>query len=332
VLLALALAAILAACSVSPSPAASLPGPIATPTSGAPSSPPAPTAPAFPVTVTDDEARPVTLSAPPRAIVALTPAATEIVYALGAGDRLVGKVEDFSVYPPAAAAVPDVAKFGSVDVERIVALKSDLVIAGGNQFNPPADIERLRGLGIPVLVIYAPDLRTAFADIELIGRAVARPDEARRLTDGLRSAFAQVETAVRGLARPRVFYEIDATNGYFGPAPDYFGVEMIRSAGGDPLTSGTPGVFQIPEERIVAFDPEVILLGDAAYGVSPEQVAARPAWAGLTAVRRGAIRPVDDVIITRPGPRLGDGLVSLARAIHPDANLPGASPLATARP
>jgi iron complex transport system substrate-binding protein len=335
-LLWLLLAAVLAGCSAisAPSwtvaPVASTP-PASPAASGSPSTSAAPTAAPSPTawaTLTDDEGRQVTLRNEPRAIVSLTPAATETLFALGAGDRVVGKVEDFAGYPPAAAAVPDVAKFGSVDVERIVALKADLVIAGGNQFNPPAEIDRLRTLGIPVVVVYAPDLRTALADIELIGAAVGRSAEATRIVGDLRSTLSRVEAAVRGLARPRVFYELDATNGYFGPAPDYFGVEMIRLAGGDPLTSGTPGAFQIPEERIIAFDPEIILLGDAAYGVTAQQVAARSAWGGLTAVRTGAIRPVDDIIITRPGPRLGEGLLALARAIHPGASLPEAIPSA----
>jgi iron complex transport system substrate-binding protein len=278
-------------------------------------------APTFPVTLTDDENNRVTIPAPPRAIVSLTPAATEILYAIGLGDRLVGKVEDLSLYPPAAAGVPDVAKFGSVDIERIVALKADLVIAGGNQFNPPAEVARLRGLGVPVVVVYGPNLKAALADIELIGQAVGRQGSAGDLVAALRARFDQVQAATGGLTRPRVYYELDAYSGFFGPAPDYFGTEMIQLAGGNPLTSGTPGAFQIPEERIIAFDPEIILLGDAAYGVTPEQVAGRPGWAGLTAVRAGAVRPVDDVIITRPGPRLGDGLVALARAIHPDAGL-----------
>jgi iron complex transport system substrate-binding protein len=200
------------------------------------------------------------------------------------------------------------------------------VIAGGSDFNPPADVARLRALGIPVVTVYGPSLATALADIELIGKAVGRATEGAALAGDLRATFARVQEAVRGLATPRVYYELDASNGYWGPAPDYFGVEMIQLAGGTPLTSGTPGAFQIPEEKIIAFDPEVILLGDAAYGVTADQVAARGPWSGLTAVRTRAIRPVDDVVVTRPGPRLGLGLAELARAIHPSVVLPTAQP------
>jgi len=119
-----------------------------------------------------------------------------------------------------------------------------------------------------------------------------------------------------------VFYELDATGAIYGPADDSFLAEMIELAGGDAITTGSPDLYEIPLERLIEADPEVILLGDAAYGVTKEAVAARAGWEVMTAVREGAIRPTDDVIITRPGPRLADGLRSLALAIHPGLELP----------
>jgi iron complex transport system substrate-binding protein len=325
-ILLLGLAVTLSACgssgaspSVGPASAAATASPTMTPTES-----PSPVA-AFPVTLTDDEGTSVTIPAEPEQIVTLTNAATETMFELGLGDRVVGKVEDFTVYPPEAAAVPDVAKFGSVDVEQIVAAGTDLVIAGGSNFNPPESIAKLRQLGIPTVVIFAEDMPGALADIELMGTAVGRPEEAAAITADIQGAIDEVTAATAALDEPRVFYELDASNGYFGPAPDYFGTEMIEIAGGDPLTSGTDGVYQIEPEKILEFDPQVVLLGDAAYGVTPEQVAARPGWDVLSAVKDGAIRPIDDIIVTRPGPRLGDGLRTLALAIHPDLALPGAS-------
>lgn len=293
---------------------------------------PATSAASFPMTLTDDEGTQVELAEEPAKIVSLTPATTETLFALGAGDRIVGKVEDFSVYPPEAAAIPDVAKYGEVDVEKIVNLDVDLVIAGGNSFNPPDKIAQLRALDVPVLVIYAPDIETVFADIELTGTAVGKAAEAKDLTTSMRAGFDQVEAAMRGLPKPRVFYELDASNGFFGPAPDYFGTEMIELAGGDPLTSGAAGVFQIPAERIIDFDPQVILLGDAAYGVTPEAVGARPGWDVLSAVKSGEIRPIDDVVVTRPGPRLLLGLWTLAEAINPELELGPVPSLPVAAP
>ena len=333
VLVGLLLAVMLAACSAAPAatltPAPATPVPSAAPATAAPTVAPrtAPTeAPLFPVELTDDEDGSATIAAEPTKIVSLTPAVTETLFELGVGDRLVGKVEDFTPYPEAAAAIPDVAKFGSVDVEKIVALGADLVIAGGNNFNPPESIKQLRDLGVPVLVVFAPDIAGAAKDIELIGRAVGRPDEAAAVNASIQQAFDDVAAATAGQTPVRTYYELDASSGYFGPAPDYFGTEMITVAGGEPLTSGTNGVYQIGAEQILAFDPEVILLGDAAYGVTPEQVAARPGWDTLTAVKNGDVRPIDDVLVTRPGPRLAEGIRALAVAINPDLVLPSPAP------
>ncbi|HVL52769.1 MAG TPA: ABC transporter substrate-binding protein, partial [Vitreimonas sp.] len=281
-----------------------------------------PTAVLYPLILADDEGTEVTIPAEPTRIVSLTPATTEILFAIGAGDRVIATT-DFDDYPPEAVDLPDVASYSAVDVEKIVGLEADLVIAGGNHFNDPQAIERLRALGIPVLVTYAPDVETVLADIELIGRAVNREEEASELTEAMRDGFAAVAEATAGLGRPRVFYELDATQEIYTAADDSFLEEMIHLAGGDPITTGSASDFSIPLERLVEADPEIIVLGDAAYGVTAESVAARPGWSGMTAVREGAIRPVDDIVVTRPGPRLVEGLRQLAEAIHPDAVLPG---------
>ena len=128
------------------------------------------------------------------------------------------------------------------------------------------------------------------------------------------------EAAAAGTT-PRVFYELDATSEIFAPAPDSFLADMIVRAGGEPITTGDPALWSIPLEELVVADPEVIVLGDANYGTCPDAVAARPGWEGMTAVGNGDVRPVDDVPITRPGPRLAQGLASLARAIHPELEL-----------
>jgi cobalamin transport system substrate-binding protein len=287
---------------------------------------------AFPATLTDDEGTSVTLKAEPRKIVSLTPAETEVLFALGVGDRVVGKVEDLSVYPPAAAAIPDVAKFGSVDVEKIVALGADLVIAGGNSFNPPDKIAQLRQLGVPVLVVYAPDVAGVLHDIQLTGAAVGKATAAIDLTTSMQAAFDQVSAAVLGMPRPRVFYELDATQKIYTAADKSFLAEMIALAGGTPITTGSTTNFEIALEKLVTADPELILLGDAAYGTTADEVKARNGWAVMTAVKTGAIRPIDDIVVSRPGPRLVDGLRALALAIHPDAAVPSPQPEPTPTP
>lgn len=297
----------------------------------APSASPSPVA-AFPATLVDDEGTTVEIAAEPQKIVSLTPAVTETLFALGVGDRVVGKVEDFTPYPPEVTSIPDVAKFGEVDVEKIVALGADLVVAGGNNFNPPDKIAQLRSLGVPVLVLYAPTVEGVLRDIELTGDAVGRGAEARDLTASMTAAFDQVAAAVAGRPQPRVFYELDATQKIYTAADSSFLAEMIVLAGGSPITTGSTTNFEISLEKLIEADPELILLGDAAYGTTADVVKARPGWDVMTAVRNGAIVAVDDVIISRPGPRLVDGLRALARAIHPEAAVPepaAASPVAS---
>lgn len=338
ILLSLAVCAMLAACSAgapSPSPtsepSAGPPSASASPTASASPSPtasalPSPAA-AFPLTLTDDEGTLVELAAEPQRIVSLTPATTEILFRLGAGPRVVATT-DFDDYPPEAVALPDVASYTAVDVEKIVGLETDLVIAGGNFFNDPAAIAQLRELGVPVLVTYAPDIATVLHDIELVGQAVGLADEARDLTAAMQADFDQVAAATADLPRPRVFYELDATTDIYTAADDSFIAEMIELAGGEPITTGSTTDFAISIEQLVAADPEVIVLGDAVYGVTAEAVAARPGWDVMTAVKDGQIRGVNDLVVTRPGPRLVEGLRELALAIHPEAAIPSPAPVA----
>jgi iron complex transport system substrate-binding protein len=223
--------------------------------------------------------------------------------------------------------LPDVASYTSVDVEMIVGLEADLVIAGGNFFNPPEAIARLRSLHVPVVVVYAPNLAAVLGDVELIGAAVGLSDAAAEMAGTMQAGFDAVADATASLASPRTFYELDATSAIYTAADGSFVEEMIRLAGGDPITTGSTTDFAIPLEKLIEADPELILLGDAAYGVTPEQVAERTGWKVMTAVKNGAIRPVNDLIITRPGPRLVQGLRELALAIHPDLVLPSAAPI-----
>ena len=283
----------------------------------------------FPLTLTDDEGTAVQLAAQPHKIVSLTPAETEVLYAIGAGDEVVGKVEDVAKYPPAADKVPVVATFSGVDVEKIVGLGTDLVIAGGNGGTPPDAIAKLRSLKIPVLVVYAPDVDTVYHDIQLTGDAVGEPANAATVVSGIKEQFAAVADATAAAAKPRVFYETGDQPAIYGIADDSVYAQMIALAGGTPVTTGSATNWEMSTEKLVAADPELIILGDSAYGVTPDAVAKRAGWAGLTAVKDHAITGIDDIVVTRPGPRLGQGLQLLVGAIHPELHLSFPSPAAS---
>jgi iron complex transport system substrate-binding protein len=308
----LALSAVLAACA---------PAPGAGSASASAASPSAATAvTSYPLTLTDDAGRDVTLAADPERIVSLAPSNTEIACALDACDELVG-VTDFDDYPPEVSEVEQVVIFAQVDVEKVVAAEPGLVLAAGNELTPTAVIDQLTEAGLTVLVLYPESLDEVYGDIELVGQALDAQPAARELVDTMQSRVAAVEEAVTGADRPRTFYEVSIFEGTIYTAGEgSFIASLIETAGGDAIT-GDPRSTSIAIEDLVAADPELILLGDAAYDatVTPASVAARPGWSDMTAVREGRIVPMlDDVLITRPGPRIVEGLEALARAIHPD--------------
>ena len=252
----------------------------------------------YPLALVDDDGTTVTIPAEPRKIVSLTPATTEILFALGAGDRVVAKVEDPANYPPEAGEIPVVGRFNGVDVEKIVGLDADLVIAGGSNGTPTEAIQKLRSLKIPVLVVYADDADAVFKDIELTGTAVGASDAARDMAASMRAGFDQIASATASLDKPRVFYETGDDPSIFGVADKSFVASMIELAGAQPLTTGSSTNWEMSIERLVDRDPEIIVLGDAAYGVTPDAVKARPGWSGLTAVKRGLL-----LLFGHAGPR-----------------------------
>jgi iron complex transport system substrate-binding protein len=278
------------------------------------------------VTVTDDAGREVTLADEPQRIVSLAPSNTEIVCALDACDRLVGVPEFREGYPPdvldTIAELPVVVTFGPIDRERVVATEPDLVLAAGNELTPSDDVRALEELGIPVLVLYPESLDEVQADVELVGEVIGRTDAAAEVVAEMDQRTEAVGEAVAGDPRPRTFYEVSIFEGTIYTAGEgSFLASLVDIAGGEPIT-GDAVSTAISLEELVAADPELILLGDATYDptITPQSVAARPGWEAMTAVREGRVLVVaDDILITRPGPRIVDGLESLARLIHPDA-------------
>ena len=304
----------------------------APPSQAAPSVAVSPTAISYPLDLVDDEGTPVTIPAAPTKIVSLTPATTETLFAIGAGAKVVGRT-DSDDYPAQAASVPVVVTLGVIDVEKIVGLGADLVVAGGNGFNSPDSIAKLRSLGIPVVVVYAPTVDGVLADIRLVGLAAGAPDPANALADSMETQIQAINAITDSVEPPTVFYEIDASSKIYTAADQSFLAEMITIAGGIPVTTGSTTNYEISLEQLIDADPSIILLGDAAYGVTADQVKARPGWGTIAAVTANKILPVDDTVITRPGPRLVQGLLDLLRAIHPDIDLgpleSGAGPTAS---
>jgi len=272
----------------------------------------------FPLTLTDGLGRKVEFSAAPQRIVSLTPSGTEVLFAVGAGSQVVGR-DTFSDYPDAAKSVTDIGgSMGKYDSEAIVNLKPDLVLAGG--INPQELVSSLENLGLKVYFLANPlTLENMYANLELVGKVTGHLDSATTLVTSLNERVATVDAKLAGVTeKPLVYYELDATPYTAGPGT--FIDLLIQRAGGTNFGSSMSSAWaQISLEQLVVADPAMIILGDAAYGESATTVAARQGWSALTAVKDGKIFSFDDNLVSRPGPRLVDGLEQLARLIHPEA-------------
>lgn len=276
---------------------------------------------AAPMIFQDGLGRSVSFTPPAQRIISLAPSNTEILFALGAGSQVIGR-DEFSDYPEAATSLPVVGgSMGKYNLEEIVRLQPDLVLAAA--INTPEQVKALEDLGLTVYYLANPnDLDELNANLQLIGRFTGREKEAGQLVASLQQRVAAVEKTLENVsARPKVFYELDATDPAkpWTAGPGTFITTLIDMAGGESIGAGLPSQWaQISQEELLLQNPDIILLGDAAYGVTPEQVASRPGWETLKAVKNQQVYPFDDDLVSRPGPRLVDGLVALAKIIHPD--------------
>jgi len=269
------------------------------------------------ITAVDDASRTVYIEQTPQRVVSLAPSITEILFAIGLGDKVVG-VTDHCDYPDAAKAKPKVGGYFTTSLEEILDKYPDLILTDG--YDPV--MQQLEGLDIPVLVLQPNDIDGIFKDINLVGRVMNREGEAARLVDSLQQRLEKVaEIKAGATGSPSVFYEIDATDPTkpWTAGPGSFADILISLAGGSNIVTGGGSWLQLSLEELLSADPDIIILGDYPY-VTPEQVEERSGvWQDLTAVQLGKVYAVSDPSLTsRPGPRIIDGLEEIARMIHPE--------------
>ena len=274
---------------------------------------------AAPLTVVDDTGRSVILRGPPKRLLSLTPSSTEILFALGAEDRIVA-VDQWSDYPPAAKVKPRIPPL-SPSLEQIVRLSPDLILSTHGGAEPLLSLERH---GIVVLILEPKTFDGVYQNILLIGRIVDAEERAERLVRAMRQRAAVVLAKVRDAPRPRVFIELDAIdpNRPFTAGPGSFIDALIRLAGGENVAALSRIAWpQFSLEELLRADPDMIILGNALVPMNPQTpdlVGRRPGWKRLRAVRLGAIYPIETEVVSRPGPRVVEGLELLARLFHPD--------------
>jgi iron complex transport system substrate-binding protein len=274
-----------------------------------------------PITLVDGYGREVTLEQPAQQIVSLAPSITEILFAIGAGDQVIGR-DDFSNYPEAAVSLPSIGgNFGELNTEAIVALQPDLVLAA--ELTTQEQVQALQDLGLTVFLLANPvEMEGMYDMLGIAAQLTGRETETEALVASLQERVAAVEETISSAeTTPVVFYELDSTDpsAPWTAGPGTFIDTLITMAGGDNLGASFEGAWvQVSSEELLSKNPEIIVLGDAIWGVTVESVEARAGWEGIAAVQNGQIFPFNDDLASRPGPRLVDGLEELAKLIHPE--------------
>ena len=275
-----------------------------------------------PMSQPDGLGRPALTNEPALRIVSVSPSNTEILFALGAAPQLVGR-DSFSDYPAEAKNVADVGGgIMPLNAELIVSVKPDLILA--SPITPPEQLADLANLGLNVQVIPNPtSFEELYGNLRSVATLTGHEAEAEALVASLKRRVDAVTQQVAGAAqKPLVYYELDATDvaAPYTSGPGTFVDLLIKSAGGVNFGAALSGEWvQVSVEALLARQPDVIVLGDYTYGgVTPEQVRARAGWDALMAVQHNAVFTFDDNLVSRPGPRLVDGLEAMAKLLHPD--------------
>jgi iron complex transport system substrate-binding protein len=261
----------------------------------------------------DDFGDPIAAAAPPRRIVSLNPTTTELLYAIGAGSRLVGRTT-WDLYPSEVRTVPDLGPGLRPNVEAVIAAKPDLVVLYASEDNRDA-ARRLRAAGVRV-VAYRVDRIADFARVtRALGQLTGDTAAARITVDTVHATLARVRAATDSLWRPTAFWSLWESP-LLAVGGGSFLNELLGTAGArnvyDSLPAPSPAVSF---EDLVRRDPDVVL----ASPQSRDHILADPRWRALRAVREGRVLVFDTTIVNGPSARVGASAVSLARLLHPGA-------------
>jgi len=254
----------------------------------------------------------------PQRIIALVPSLTEILFSLGLDERVVG-VTDFATYPPAARKKPKIGSFFNLNLEKIISLHPDLIVASmdGKQ---EKIITSLREFHLPIYRVNPKSLNDIYRSISNLGEITATLPRAHRVILSMKKRVGMVEKRVARLPRKRVFYQVGVdpivtVNG------GTFAADLIRRAGGILVTEKNPVLYpRYSIERVIADNPQVIIISSMSPTTNYRRFAGTwTKWRSIEAVRLHRVYVIDADLVDRPSPRIVQGLEKIARLLHPEA-------------
>ena len=273
------------------------------------------------INLSDAFGRSVTIEGRAERIISLASNITESLFAIGAANQIVA-TDNLSLFPSQAQDLPKIGDyFADFNAGVYIEFFPDLVLV--NENFPVESILGLEALGFPVFVLENPNnIEGLLSNISLIGTLSGNQAMADSLLQEMDSRLNGIALRLQDIVdHPLVFYELEASdpNAPWTYGSGTFPNEILQLAGGINAAQGLSGAWvQIQLSDLLLSDPKIILLADAAFGVEAESLSSREAWAGLTAVQNGSIFPIDDTLLSNPGPRIVDLIEELAALFHPN--------------
>ncbi len=269
--------------------------------------------------VVDMRGREVTFDHVPKTIAALQASDVEVLYAIGAGDQLMG-VGEYCNYPADAQQKAVLASGGNTNIEQIISLAPDVLVVG-KMAQTTQQVQQLTDAGIPVVMTDPQDIEGTYEAIQLMGRITGREKEARNLVDQMKDGFDVIRQKAHG-GDLTVYFEVSPLEyGLWAAGGNTFMEELCDMLGARNIFSDIDGWQQVSEEQVLERDPDVIITVTMYAGEGPtpvEEIAARPGWQNVKAVQNGRIYQADNDELTRPGPRLVDAAEALYGFLYED--------------
>ncbi len=264
----------------------------------------------YPLTITDFEGRKVTIKKEPQRIVSLAPSITETLFYIGAGDKVVG-VTTFDDYPPQVKNITKIGGFSNPNIEVIASLKPDLIIGTSMHLQYLDQLQQIA----PVIIVSPKNIEGIYKQIELLGEVTNREEYAQSVVEQMKAKVAEITSMVKNQTKPKVLF-ITWWNPIYVPGNGTFQGELIELAGGRNIFSDLKGWAQVSMEQILARNPDVIILS-AHAGINATDLC-KSQLVQTNAMKNGRVFTVsNDDIISRPGPRIVEGLEELAEFLHP---------------
>ena len=273
----------------------------------------------FPQTMTDVVGNEITLEEAPKTIVSMIPSNTEILFALGLNDEIVG-VNDYDNYPAEAL---EKEKIGGQEfnVEKIVAMNPDIVFAHESMIGVgEAGLQQIRDAGVKVFVVKnAADFNQTYTTIEEIGRATGKLPEAQKIVEDMKAKVEEVKEKVASVeTKKTVFVENSDVPDIYTAGNGTFMQEMFDMLNAENIAADQEGWFKIEPEEIVSRNPDVIIISYSYVDNIINKVKARDGFDSVTAVKNDAVVQVDENLVSRTGPRLAEALEEIAKAVYPE--------------